>query len=51
MEELLAEHGREWCERLAERIYEMSVDTFSQSVMPSTNAAGWERRHLDEKFK
>ena len=31
MEELLAEHGREWCERLAERIYEMSVDTFSQS--------------------
>ena len=51
MEELLAEHGREWCERLAERIYAMSVDTFSQSVMPSINAAGCQRRHLDEKFK
>ena len=51
MEELLAEHGREWCERLAERIYEMSVDTFSQSVMPSLHAAGWQRRHLDWEFK
>ena len=44
-------HGREWCERLAERIYEMSVDTFSQSVMPSLHAAGWQRRHLDWEFK
>ena len=41
----------EWCERLAERIYEMSVDTFSQSVMPSLHAAGWQRRHLDWEFK
>ena len=51
MEGLLAEHGRDWCERLAERIYEMSVDTFSQSVMPSLHAAGWQRRHLDWEFK
>ncbi|CAK24056.1 hypothetical protein [Synechococcus sp. CS-197] len=51
MERLLAEHGREWCERLAERIYEMSVDTFSQTVMPSLHAAGWQRRHLDWEFK
>ena len=51
MEQLLADHGREWCERLAERIYEMSVDTFSQSVMPSLHAAGWQRRHLDWEFK
>ena len=51
MEKLLAEHGREWCERLAERIYEMSVDTFSQTVMPSLHAAGWQRRHLDWEFK
>ncbi|QNI57920.1 hypothetical protein SynBIOSU31_01039 [Synechococcus sp. BIOS-U3-1] len=51
MEHLLAEHGREWCERLAERIYEMSVDTFSQNVMPSLHAAGWQRRHLDWEFK
>ena len=51
MEHLLAEHGREWCERLAERIYEMSVDTFSQTVMPSLHAAGWQRRHLDWEFK
>ena len=26
--------------RLAERIYEMSVDTFSQTVMPSLHASG-----------
>ena len=51
MEKLLADHGREWCERLAERIYEMSVDTFSQTVMPSLHAAGWQRRHLDWEFK
>merc|ERR1712224_1023765 len=37
--------------RLAERIYEISVDTFSQSVMPSLHAAGWQRRHLDWEFK
>ena len=47
----LENHGRDWCERLAERIYEMSVDTFSQSVMPSLHAAGWQRRHLDWEFK
>jgi len=51
MEQLLADHGREWCERLAERIYEMSVDTFSQTVMPSLHASGWQRRHLDWEFK
>jgi len=51
MQEVLQDHGREWCERLAERIYEMSVDTFSQTVMPSLHAAGWQRRHLDWEFK
>ncbi|MFL0770265.1 MAG: EF-1 guanine nucleotide exchange domain-containing protein [Prochlorococcus sp.] len=51
MEDNLQDHGREWCERLAERIYEMSVDTFSQNVMPSLHAAGWQRRHLDWEFK
>ena len=44
-------HGHDWCERLAERIYEISVDTFSQSVMPSLHTAGWQRRHLDWEFK
>ena len=47
----LQEHGREWCERLAERIYEISVDTFSQTVMPSLHSSGWQRRHLDWEFK
>ena len=47
----LQEHGHDWCERLAERIYEISVDSFSQSVMPSLHAAGWQRRHLDWEFK
>ena len=51
MEKNLQNHGREWCERLAERIYEMSVDTFSQTVMPSLHASGWQRRHLDWEFK
>ncbi len=51
MQENLQSHGREWCERLAERIYEMSVDTYSQNVMPSLHASGWQRRHLDWEFK
>ena len=29
----------------------MSVDTFSQTVMPSLHSAGWQRRHLDWEFK
>ena len=51
MQTVLNAHGREWCERLAERIYEMSVDTFTQAVMPSLHAEGWQRRHLDWEFK
>tara|TARA_Y100001968_G_C19435060_1_gene759166 strand:+ start:180 stop:758 length:579 start_codon:yes stop_codon:yes gene_type:complete len=51
MQKNLDGHGKEWCERLAERIYEMSVDTFSQTVMPSLHSSGWQRRHLDWEFK
>ena len=51
MQKNLQNHGREWCERLAERIYEMSVDTYSQTVMPSLHSSGWQRRHLDWEFK
>ncbi len=51
MQENLQVHGREWCERLAERIYEMSVDTYAQTVMPSLHSSGWQRRHLDWEFK
>ena len=51
MQKNLQGHGREWCERLAERIYEMSVDTFSQTVMPSLHSSGWQRQHLDWEFK
>ena len=51
MQRNLQSHGREWCERLAERIYEMSVDTFSQTVMPSLHSSGWQRKHLDWEFK
>ena len=29
----------------------MSVDTFSQTVMPSLHSSGWQRRHLDWEFK
>ena len=41
MQKNLHSHGREWCERLAERIYEMSVDTYAQTVMPSLHSSGW----------
>ena len=51
MQKNLHSHGREWCERLAERIYEMSVDTYAQTVMPSLHSSGWQRRHLDWEFK
>lgn len=51
MQTVLRNHGRDWCERLAERIYEMSVDTFTQTVMPSLHAAGWQRQHLEWEFK
>ena len=51
MQKNLQSHGKEWCERLAERIYEMSVDTFSQTVMPSLHSSGWQRKHLDWEFK
>jgi hypothetical protein len=47
----LAAHGAAWCERLAERVYEISVDSFSQTVMPHLHQAGWQRRHLDWEFK
>ena len=51
MKKNLEKHGKDWCEKLAERIYEMSVDTYSQTVMPSLHSAGWQRRHLDWEFK
>ena len=51
MQKNLQSHGKEWCERLAERIYEMSVDTFSQTVMPSLHSSGWQRKHLVWEFK
>ena len=30
LQQNLEGHGHDWCERLAERIYEMSVDTFTK---------------------
>ena len=51
MQRNLEKHGKDWCEKLAERIYEMSVDTYSQTVMPSLHSSGWQRRHLDWEFK
>ena len=44
-------HGTGWCERLAERVYEISVDSFCQTVMPNLHQHGWQRRHLDWEFK
>jgi transcriptional regulator NrdR family protein len=47
----LAAHGNDWCERLAERIYEIAVDSFCQTVMPDLQRQGWQRRHLDWEFR
>lgn len=51
VEHQLTSHGQSWCERVAERTYEIAVDSFSQMVMPSLNQQGWQRRHLDWEFK
>jgi hypothetical protein len=51
VERNLTAHGADWCERLAERIYEISVDSFCQTVMPNLHQQGWQRRHLDWEFK
>ena len=51
LRENLAAHGPAWCERLAERVFEISVDSFSQTVMPHLHQDGWQRRHLDWEFK
>ncbi len=47
----LRTHGHAWCQRLAERVFEISVDSFSQSVLPRMHQDGWQRRHLDWEFK
>lgn len=47
----LRRHGVGWCERLAERVFEISVDSFSQSVAPHLQTQGWQRRHLDWEFR
>lgn len=51
VEEQLNSRGESWCEKVAERTYEIAVDSFSQMVMPSLNQQGWQRRHLDWEFK
>jgi len=51
VERNLNAHGPDWCERVAERIYEISVDSFCQTVMPNLQQQGWQRRHLEWEFK
>lgn len=51
LRENIAAHGTEWCNRLAERVYEISVDSFCQTVMPNLQQDGWQRRHLSWEFK
>jgi len=51
MQHSLSVYGRRWCKRLAERIYKISVDSFSEQVLPSLNVPGWQIRHLDWEFK
>ena len=36
---------------MAERIYEISVDSFCQTVMPNLQQQGCQRRQLDWEFK
>jgi transcriptional regulator NrdR family protein len=51
VEQQLSSHGHSWCEKVAERTYEIAVDSFSQMVMPSLHQQGWQRRHLEWEFK
>lgn len=51
VEQQLSTKGPAWCEKVAERTYEIAVDSFSQMVMPSLHQQGWQRRHLDWEFK
>jgi hypothetical protein len=39
-EQNLNAHRADWCERQAERIYEISVDSFCQTVMPNLQQSG-----------
>lgn len=51
VEQQLSSRGQSWCEKVAERTYEIAVDSFSQMVMPSLQQQGWQRRHLNWEFK
>jgi hypothetical protein len=51
VEQRLSNNGESWCEKVAERTYEIAVDSFSQMVMPTLHQQGWQRRHLDWEFK
>ena len=42
VEKQLSNHGESWCEKVAERTYEIAVDSFSQMVMPSLHQQGWQ---------
>ena len=39
-------HGTGWCERLAERVYEISIDSFCQTVMPNLHQHEIGRAHV-----
>ena len=51
VEQQLSSRGQSWCEKVAERTYEIAVDSFSQMVMPTLHQQGWQRRHLEWEFK
>jgi hypothetical protein len=51
VEQQLTSHGQSWCEKVAERTYEIAIDSFSQMVMPILHQQGWQRRHLEWEFK
>jgi hypothetical protein len=44
VERNLNAHGADWCERVAVRSYEISVDSFCQAVMPNLQQQGWQQR-------
>jgi len=51
VERNLNAHCADGCERVAERIYEISVDSLCQTVMPNLQQQGWQRRPLDWQSK
>jgi hypothetical protein len=49
VERNLNAHGADWCEGLAERNHEISVDSFCQTVIHNLQHMGWQLTFLEDR--